>query len=240
MKKTWLFPALIVLALAWSGWGLAQDPSAGSGPIVGPGPSSAPGANTQPGPHMTQPPGPPPMADSRHDPETTKIREQIKLKIKELGELFLKPQVDAAQARKLNQEINQLQNLLSDRRLELALEHKKKNPDWYPRFSRHGGEGQGPMSKPGMPMPPIGRPGQGGQMDQGPGHQMGPGARLGPGGQPGQVGPVGSGQGGQPGPGGPVGQFGPGGPGGQPGPGGFPGQPGPGGPDDPSEGPLRY
>ena len=75
--------------------------------------------------------------------ETEKERNELYQKHTELSNLMAAPTVDEEQVKALHKEITQLQNQMTEKHFQFALEFKKNNPDWRPGYARGWGRGMG-------------------------------------------------------------------------------------------------
>lgn len=100
--------------------------------------------------HWGTMPGPRMMGIDQNDPrykvfqDTEKERSALYQKHAELKALFAAPQPDEEKIKALHNEITQLQNQISEKHLQFALEFKKNNPDWQPGYGNGWGRGMGP------------------------------------------------------------------------------------------------
>lgn len=123
-KKMLMAPVLVLtlaLTLAFAGPALAQQAGPDNRGYAGPGRGGYGG----------------PMAQFHQD--NAGLWDQFRQKTREFMGLFAQPQVDEATAKGLNQEVTNLRNEMSGKRLEYMLEYKKRNPDWQPGFGAERG-----------------------------------------------------------------------------------------------------
>ncbi|MEW5725658.1 MAG: hypothetical protein AB1896_21290 [Thermodesulfobacteriota bacterium] len=140
-KKSLLSVLVIVGVLSLAGSALAFGPGYGRG--MGYGYHMGPGY----GQGMGYGRGLGPMGGGyggAYDEETAKLQGELYQKQLELNALLAAPEVDEAQAKSVQKEINELRGRLSEKRLAQDLEFQKRNPDLKPGYGPGWGRGFGP------------------------------------------------------------------------------------------------
>ncbi|MEE9517183.1 MAG: hypothetical protein V3V52_08765 [Candidatus Adiutricales bacterium] len=143
-KKTAVTILVLLLAfglMATSAWAGGRGWGMGRGYGMGHGYGGSNRWGHMPGPYM--------RGFDQNDPrykmfkETEKERNELYQKHTELSNLMAAPTVDEEKVKALHKEITQLQNQMTEKHFQFALEFKKNNPDWRPGYARGWGRGMG-------------------------------------------------------------------------------------------------